>query len=83
MGSVGGEEVVQWEPQGSSTNHEKILVSVRLRPLNAKECARNDASDWETVNNNTIIFKSTLPDRSLFPTAYTFGKRRLNICICM
>lgn len=74
MGSVGGEEVVQWDTQGSSTHHEKIVVSVRLRPLNAKESARNDASDWETVNNNTIIFKSTLPERSLFPTAYTFDR---------
>lgn len=58
------------------TIEEKILVSVRLRPLNEKEIARNDVSDWECVNENTIIFKNAnlpVPERSMYPTAYTFG----------
>lgn len=57
-------------------NEEKILVSVRLRPLNDKEIARNDVSDWECVNENTIIFRNgnlPMPERSMYPTAYTFG----------
>lgn len=56
-------------------NEEKILVSVRLRPLNDKEIARNDVSDWECVNENTIIFRNgnlPMPERSMYPTAYTF-----------
>ncbi|KAH1223987.1 Kinesin-like protein KIN-7G [Glycine max] len=70
MDSVGGEEAIQ-EP----TDHdERILVSVRLRPLNEKELARNDVSDWECINDTTIIYRSNLSatDRSLYPTAYSF-----------
>lgn len=58
------------------TTEERILVSVRLRPLNDKEIARNDVSDWECLNDNTIIFKNAnlpVPERSMYPTAYTFG----------
>lgn len=58
---------------------ERIQVSVRLRPLNAKELGRNDPSDWECINDTTIIFRNSLPERSMFPTAYTFGKRWCNI----
>ncbi|TKY70458.1 Kinesin protein NACK1 [Spatholobus suberectus] len=70
MGSVGGEEVIQ-EPPG---HEERILVSVRLRPLNEKELARKDVSDWECINDTTIIYRSNLSasDRSLYPTAYSF-----------
>ncbi|GMP31963.1 hypothetical protein CsSME_00005947 [Camellia sinensis var. sinensis] len=56
---------------------EKIFVSVRLRPLNEKEIARNDVCDWECINEDTIIFKNCnlpLPDRSMYPTAYTFDR---------
>ncbi|KAK7406788.1 hypothetical protein VNO78_08421 [Psophocarpus tetragonolobus] len=70
MGSVGGEEAIQ-EP----TEHdERILVSVRLRPLNEKELARNDISDWECINDTSIIYRSNISasDRSLYPTAYSF-----------
>ncbi|CAJ1930357.1 unnamed protein product [Sphenostylis stenocarpa] len=70
MGSVGGEEAIH-EPTG---HDERILVSVRLRPLNEKELARNDISDWECINDTTIIYRSNLSasDRSLYPTAYSF-----------
>ncbi|KAL1220680.1 Kinesin-like protein KIN-7I [Cardamine amara subsp. amara] len=53
---------------------ENILVSVRVRPRNEKEKARNDICDWECVNNTTIICNSNLPERSLFPSTYTFDK---------
>lgn len=53
---------------------EKILVSVRLRPLNDNERSRNEVSDWECINNSTIVFKSSISDRTMFPSAYTFGK---------
>ncbi|KAJ7953094.1 Kinesin-like protein [Quillaja saponaria] len=72
MGSINGEEVMQ----GSNGQGEKILVSVRLRPLNEKEIARNDVSDWECINDNTIIYRNNLSvsERSMFPTAYTFDR---------
>lgn len=74
MGDVGGEEAGQWNTKG---HEDKILVSVRLRPLNAKENAKYDISDWECINENTIIFKNNLsvPERSQYPAAYTFGKK--------
>lgn len=52
---------------------EKILVSIRLRPLSQKERSRNEVSDWECINNSTVIFKSSIPDRAMFPSAYNFG----------
>ncbi|KAL7224254.1 hypothetical protein ACSBR1_025671 [Camellia fascicularis] len=56
---------------------EKIFVSVRLRPLNEKEIARNDVCDCECINEDTNIFKHCnlpLPDRSMYSTAYTFDR---------
>ncbi|KAL8524012.1 hypothetical protein ACS0TY_013828 [Phlomoides rotata] len=53
---------------------EKIYVAVRLRPLNEREIGRNDVSDWECINNTTVIFKNTLQERPLLPTAYTFDR---------
>jgi len=75
MGFVGGEEAIQ-EPTG---HDERILVSVRLRPLNEKELARNDVSDWECISDTAIIYRSNLSasDRSLYPTAYSFGMNTL------
>ena len=40
MGAIAGEELLKWEKmQGVSSREEKILVSIRLRPLNEKEIA--------------------------------------------
>ncbi|XP_052308815.1 kinesin-like protein KIN-7C isoform X2 [Populus trichocarpa] len=60
----------------SGGGEEKIFVSVRLRPLNAKEIARNDVSDWESINYDTVIYRNNLPvsERSMYPTAYTFDR---------
>ncbi|XP_039054463.1 kinesin-like protein KIN-7H isoform X1 [Hibiscus syriacus] len=73
MGMDGGEEEQMQEPEGC---HERILVSVRLRPLSEKEIVRHDVSDWECINDNTIIYRSTLSvsERSMHPTAYTFDR---------
>ena len=77
MGVAGGEEIMQ----GPSGRDEKIFVSVRLRPLNEKEIARNDVSEWECINDNTIIYRNNLSvsERSMYPTAYTFGKDMLKV----
>ncbi|KAK9073294.1 hypothetical protein SSX86_007618 [Deinandra increscens subsp. villosa] len=53
---------------------EKIFVSVRVRPMNAKEIAKNDSCDWECVSDNTIVCKNVLTERSVYPNAYTFDR---------
>ncbi|THU44964.1 hypothetical protein C4D60_Mb02t12910 [Musa balbisiana] len=83
MGAGGGEEMVLWEraeeslevasESGGGGKMEKIVVSVRLRPLSEKEVAENDPSDWECINDTTIIFRDSLLERSINPTAYTFA----------
>lgn len=74
MGSVGGEEAV-------TDGDERILVSIRIRPLNDRERAKNDVSDWECINETTLIYRNNLSasDRSLYPTAYTFGRKTLTL----
>ncbi|KAK6150573.1 hypothetical protein DH2020_015505 [Rehmannia glutinosa] len=60
-----------------SGNEERIYVSVRLRPLNGKELLRNDVSDWECINDKTIVYKNvglSASERSMYPTAYTFDR---------
>ncbi|XP_038895754.1 kinesin-like protein KIN-7F [Benincasa hispida] len=73
MGAVGGEELIMEETSG---REERILVSVRLRPLNEKEISRNDVSEWECINDNTVICRNALSvaERSLYPSAYTFDR---------
>ncbi|KAK4487433.1 hypothetical protein RD792_005932 [Penstemon davidsonii] len=74
MGSINGEEVMEWDGQDSSAQEEKIFVAVRLRPLNERELSKNDVADWECINNTTVIFKNSFQERSMFPTAYTFDR---------
>lgn len=87
MGAVGGDELARLEGLeavaeagggggggGGGGKVERILVSVRLRPLSEKEIARNDPCDWECINDTTIIFRNSVPERAMFPTAYTFGE---------
>lgn len=73
-------EPVQGVIQASNGLEETIRVSIRLRPLNEKELTKNDSSDWACLNNNSIIFRSTLPDRAMYPQSYTFGKN-INACL--
>lgn len=83
MGAVGGDEFGR--PEGLEAvaeagggyeggKVERILVSVRLRPLSEKEIERSDPCDWECINDTTIIFRNCIPERAMFPTAYTFGE---------
>ena len=78
MGSVGGEEAME---EATKNHEERIQVSVRIRPLNDKEIARNDVSDWECINDTTIIYRNNISasERSLYPTAYSFGMFTLHI----
>lgn len=80
MGAIGEEEVLRWEtmqqeeePAGGG---ERIRVWIRLRPLNEKEIARNEVSDWECIDDRTIMFRNSLPERAMYPDpprAYSFG----------
>ncbi|KAF3488564.1 hypothetical protein F2Q69_00058040 [Brassica cretica] len=53
---------------------EKILVMVRLRPLNKKEIAAKEATDWECINDTTILYRNTLRQGSNIPSAYSFDR---------
>lgn len=76
MGAMGGDDLIDWEKMQGVGNgtEEKILVLVRLRPLNEKEIAQNDVADWECINSTTILYRNSLQERSGLPTAYSFGK---------
>lgn len=60
------------EEMEAEAKEERIMVSVRLRPLNGREAG--DSSDWECISPTTIMFRSTVPERAMFPTAYTYGE---------
>lgn len=62
------------------SGEEKIYVTVRVRPLSAKEVARSDVSDWVCINGNTIAHKHALPERSPFPATYTLGDFLALLC---
>ncbi|KAI3441264.1 Kinesin-like protein [Psidium guajava] len=75
MGAISGEELLKWEKmQGLGAREEKILVLVRLRPLSEKEAAANEVTDWECINDTTILYRNTLREGSTFPSAYTFDR---------
>lgn len=42
--------------------------------MSAKEVAKNEVVDWECINENTILFRNSLQERSMFPTAYAFDR---------
>ncbi|CAO2190396.1 unnamed protein product [Urochloa humidicola] len=60
------------EEMAAEAKEERIMVSVRLRPLNGMEAG--DSSDWECISPTTIMFRSTVPERAMFPTAYTYDR---------
>ncbi|CAL9080451.1 unnamed protein product [Musa acuminata var. zebrina] len=74
MGTIGGEEMARWEKDEGGAKEERIVVSVRMRPLNAKEMEKSDPSDWDCIDDTTVVFRNSLPERSVFPTAYTFDR---------
>ncbi|KAJ6409836.1 hypothetical protein OIU84_009342 [Salix udensis] len=75
MGSIGKEELLKIERmQMASELEEKILVLVRLRPLSDKEIVANEVTDWECINDTTILYRNTLREGSTFPSAYTFDR---------
>ncbi|CAN6541322.1 unnamed protein product [Malus baccata var. baccata] len=59
-------------PGGSKVSEEKILVTVRLRPLNRREQALYDLIAWDCLDEHTIVFKNPNHERPSNP--YTFDK---------
>ncbi|KAL8143795.1 hypothetical protein V2J09_016827 [Rumex salicifolius] len=60
--------------RGMAGREEKILVLVRLRPLNEKEITKNEVADWECINDSTVLYRNSLQERSGLPTAYTYDR---------
>ncbi|XP_027356984.1 kinesin-like protein KIN-7J [Abrus precatorius] len=58
------------------TQEERIFVSIRVRPLNERERARHDVSDWECVSGHTLRFKGNghAEQRALSTDSYTFDR---------
>lgn len=73
MGAIGEDELAKWEKMAGVGDEERILVSVRVRPLNSIEISRNDPVDWECINNTSIIHRNGISDRTLPPSTYSFG----------
>ncbi|GMI84335.1 ARABIDOPSIS NPK1-ACTIVATING KINESIN 2, NPK1-ACTIVATING KINESIN 2, TETRASPORE [Hibiscus trionum] len=48
---------------GAKVREEKILVTVRMRPLNQREQAMYDLIAWDCVDDHTIVFKNPSHER--------------------
>ncbi|CAI0547816.1 unnamed protein product [Linum tenue] len=59
---------------GSKAKEEKIVVTVRLRPLNRKEQLAKDQVAWECVDDQTIAYKPSPQERSAQPASFIFDK---------
>lgn len=61
-------------PAGQRSKEEKIMVTVRLRPLNKKEQSAKDNVAWECIDDHTIVYKPMPHERSPQPTSFfAFG----------
>lgn len=62
-------------PGGTRSREEKIVVTVRLRPLNKKEQLAKDQLSWECVDDHTIVYKPPAHERMTQPASFTFGSK--------
>ncbi|XP_065860757.1 kinesin-like protein NACK1 [Euphorbia lathyris] len=51
-------------PGGPKAKEDKIVVTVRLRPLNKKEQLAKDQVAWECIDDQTIVFKPPTQERT-------------------
>lgn len=58
-------------PGGTKVPEEKILVTVRARPLNRREQALYDLIAWDFTDEQTIVFKN--PNQERATVSHTFG----------
>ncbi|XP_019167258.1 PREDICTED: kinesin-like protein NACK1 [Ipomoea nil] len=62
-------------PGGQRSKEDKIMVTVRLRPLNKKEQSAKDNVAWECIDEHSIVYKPMPHERSPQPTSFfTFDK---------
>ncbi|XP_057446995.1 kinesin-like protein NACK1 isoform X2 [Lotus japonicus] len=61
-------------PGGPRAREEKIVVTVRLRPLNRKEQLAKDQVAWDCVDDYTIVYKPPAQERAVQPASFTFDK---------
>ncbi|XP_031277744.1 kinesin-like protein NACK1 [Pistacia vera] len=61
-------------PGGPKAREEKIVVTVRLRPLNKREQLAKDQVAWECVDDHTIVHKPSPQERVPQPASFTFDK---------
>ncbi|KAK4776765.1 hypothetical protein SAY86_005453 [Trapa natans] len=61
-------------PGGTRSREEKIVVTVRLRPLNKKEQLAKDQLAWECVDDQTIVYKPPSIERVTQPASFTFDR---------
>ncbi|MBA0699922.1 hypothetical protein Goari_001517, partial [Gossypium aridum] len=57
---------------GPKVREEKILVTVRMRPLNQREQAMYDLIAWDCVDDHTIVFKN--PNHERPANQYSFDR---------
>ncbi|KAL1356807.1 hypothetical protein HN51_008787 [Arachis hypogaea] len=61
-------------PGGPRAREEKIVVTVRLRPLNRKEQLAKDQVAWDCIDDFTIVYKPPANERAAQPASFTFDK---------
>ncbi|KAK4844775.1 hypothetical protein QYF36_024310 [Acer negundo] len=61
-------------PGGPKAREEKIVVTVRLRPLNKREQLAKDQVSWECIDDHTIVYKPPPHERVTQPASFTFDK---------
>ncbi|KAA8541281.1 hypothetical protein F0562_025244 [Nyssa sinensis] len=61
-------------PGGPSAREEKIVITVRLRPLNKREQSTKDQIAWECTDDHTIVCRSPPQERAVQPASFTFDK---------
>ncbi|ONI09213.1 hypothetical protein PRUPE_5G224200 [Prunus persica] len=61
-------------PGGPRAKEEKIVVTVRLRPLSKREQLAKDQVAWECIDDTTIVYKPPPQERSAQPAPFTFDK---------
>lgn len=60
-------------PGGSRVCQDKIVVTVRLRPLNKREQSTKDNVSWECIDDHSIVYKPLSNERVTQPASFTFG----------
>ncbi|KAK4350040.1 hypothetical protein RND71_029353 [Anisodus tanguticus] len=61
-------------PNGNRAREEKIVVTIRLRPLNKRELSVKDHAAWECIDDQTIIYRPLPQERGAQPASFTFDK---------